>query len=564
MVDLIGVAREWIANDPDPETRAEIQQLIEEQAHGALADRFAGALTFGTAGIRGEVGGGSARMNLAVVIRTTAGLAEYLSSSSGSGPIIVGFDARPDSRRFAEAAGGVLAAADLPVLYFADYVPTPLVAFAAKHLRARAAIVITASHNPPKDNGYKVYGPNAAQIVPPVDEHIQAAIERAPGASAVPRVERAFTESSSLVRPIDLAIVDDYWTEVSDVRSRDRGSELSIVYTPLHGVGNELLARVMDAAGHGHLRTVPSQAHPDGAFPTVDFPNPEEPGALDLAYAEAESRRTDLILANDPDADRLAVSVPTGSGWQQLTGNEVGALLATYLLENAGRTPRPIVASSIVSSPILDSIAASHDALRATTLTGFKWIMHAVLSLEQAGEGRFLFGYEEALGYSVGRVVRDKDGISAAVIFSDLVADLADRGLSIPDRLAEIWSQHGLWVSTQESIKREGADGQRDIREAIARIAKRPPDDLAGESITEVVDYRSGQEERPPWLGAQDLVELRSASGRALIRPSGTEPKVKIYVDLKSELSGDPVSERRALEEKAGVAGRSIASSLGL
>ena len=564
MVDRIGEAGEWVANDPDPTTRSEIQHLIDEGAEEELAERFAGDLTFGTAGIRGEVGGGSARMNLAVVIRTTAGVADYLSSSPASGPIVIGFDARPDSRRFAEAAAGVLAAAELPVLYFADFAPTPLVAFAAKHLRAQGAIVITASHNPPKDNGYKVYGPNAAQIVPPIDEQIQEAIERAPGAIDVPRVGGAFEHSSEIVRPIDMGIIDDYWTEVSEVRSRTRGSDLSIVYTPLHGVGNDLMIRVMEAAGHGGIRPVRAQSEPDGGFPTVDFPNPEEPGALDMAYAEAASDNTDLVIANDPDADRLAVSVHSPEGWRQLTGNDVGALLASYLLEKAEKTPRPIVGSSIVSSPILDSIAAAHGAVRATTLTGFKWIMHAALALEAAGEGRFLFGYEEALGYSVGRVVRDKDGISAAVIFSDMVADLRDRGLSVPDRLAELWSEHGLWVSTQESIKREGAEGQQDIRDAVARMAEEPPTEFAGERVEEVIDYRVGEDQRPPWLGAQDLVELRSKSGRALIRPSGTEPKIKIYVDLQSALHGEPEEERKTLEERATMAARSIASSLGL
>jgi phosphomannomutase len=558
--ELRRAARHWIAGDPDPVTRAELQTLLDRGDEAALADRMGGTPAFGTAGIRGEVGAGSNRMNRAVVIRTTRGLADYLSATRpGVGPVVVGFDGRLSSRTFAEDAIGVLAAAGLPVRYFPDMAPTPLVAYAARALGASAAVVITASHNPPQDNGYKVYDANAAQIVPPIDAGIAAAIDRVGRAIDVPRAEQALGGAVDLARPVEGSLAEHYVEEVLALRppvAADRS--LRIVYTPLHGVGWRAAERVLRGAGFFDLHVVAEQAEPDGRFPTVAFPNPEEPGALDLAEALATRVGADLILANDPDADRLAVCLPRGGGWVMLTGNQVGQLLADFLLEHTEPGPVPLVVNSIVSSPMLASIAAAHGARYEATLTGFKWIANAALDLAAAEGTRFVFGYEEALGYTAGEVVRDKDGISAALLFAELTAHCRAMGKSVFDRLAGLYRRHGLWVSVQRSVVRPGPQGAAEIGAAIDLLGRRLPARLAGVEVTGVTDFREGAGQRPRWLASTPLVGLElGPAGRALVRPSGTEPKLKIYVDRRVGLAAaDDVRqvEEAALEEAGAVA----------
>jgi phosphomannomutase len=566
MTDLVERARRWTSNDPDPHTRAELASLIESGDLEELASRMDTVLEFGTAGIRGEVGAGPGRMNRAVVIRTTHGLVRFLESS-GRPPVsvVLGFDARPDSRRFAEDAAGVLAAAGVRVLFFPDLTPTPLVAYAAKHLETSAAVVITASHNPPGDNGYKVYGSDAAQIVPPMDIEIQAAIAEAPSAAEIARVDGVFAGASPIVDPVPHDILDRYWDEVSATRSRRNGSDLKLVYTPIHGVGRDILLEVMRRAGHTGVVAVPEQAEPDGSFPTVSFPNPEEPGALDLALELARSKGADLVIANDPDADRLAVVAPVAGEWRPLSGNEIGVLLGDYMLRNDPDPKTAIVTSSIVSSPMLDTIAASYQARHESTLTGFKWIVRAGLTLETETGGRYIFGYEEALGYTVGATVRDKDGISAAVLFADLVADLADSEQTVMDRLHELWRTHGLWVSGQTSIAASGPDGVTTLRAAVERLGDDPPSEVGGFSVSVVTDYRRGGAERREWLGEQALIELTlGENGRLLVRPSGTEPKLKIYVDLQEDPGDDLDAQHSDLKAKAVELGESLASALGI
>jgi phosphomannomutase len=358
-------------------------------------------------------------------------------------------------------------------------------------------------------------------------------------------------------------LFDRYWDELAATRSRTTGSSLQVVYTPIHGVGRDVVLDMMNRAGHTGLTVVPEQAEPDGTFPTVPFPNPEESGALDLALDLARRSSADLVIANDPDADRLAAVVPHDGDWRPLTGNEIGSLLGDYMLAHDPDPARAVVVSSIVSSPMLGRIASSYGAMWERTLTGFKWIVKAGLALEGSGERRFIFGYEEALGYTVGSIVRDKDGIGAAVVFTDLAADLADEGLTLMDRLHQLWEHHGLWVSAQVSITRPGPNGSESLRLAVEALADDPPKSVGGIPVTRVVDYRIGADERPAWLGEQDLVELAiGEEGRILVRPSGTEPKLKIYVDLTDEVSGDPDAQQKRLLDRAGQIGSDLEQSL--
>jgi phosphomannomutase len=560
MSDLITRAREWAAGDPDPDTRAAVEALIEAGDTEALAPLFGEPLTFGTAGIRGEVGPGPARMNRATVIRTTAGLAGYLGDTGGK-PVVVAYDARPTSATFARDTAGVLVAAGIPVVFFPTPTPTPLGAYAAKVLGAAAAVVVTASHNPPQDNGYKVYGANAAQIIPPVDVEIAERIAAAPPANRVPRLEEP--ESSELFSVAPEDVFERYRAEVEAARPQPVASDLRIVYTPVHGVGGAKVSALLAAAGHTGMLPVPEQFEPDGRFPTVKFPNPEEPGVLDLALERARNVDADLVIANDPDADRLAAAAPLAGEWRTFTGNELGVLLGDFVLSNT-TVERPITISSIVSSPMMASLAAARGARHESTLTGFKWICNAALHLEESGEGTFVFGYEEALGYSVGRVVRDKDGMSAALVLCDLAETLRRRGATLWDRLAELWSELGVWVSTQQSVTRAGPEGVKSLREAVAALAADPPAEVAGLEVTRVNDYRTGAESRPFWLGNQDLIELVFGDrGRALARPSGTEPKLKIYVDLRGEAGADPFRARVELGEEAASVAAALAERIG-
>jgi phosphomannomutase len=550
--DVITTARAWIAGDPDPETRRQLEELIDRNDLADLEDRMAGRLEFGTAGLRGQVEAGSNRMNRAVVITATWGLAQHVlaTTSADRGPVVVGRDARMSSPQFLTDTVGVLAAAGLDVAVIDGPTPTPVIAYVAKEMRASAAIVITASHNPPADNGYKAYAATAVQIVPPDDTSIAAAIDRAPAAVDVPRVDDPRSHDRVSMVPDD--VIDGYYDEVlMTVPDRPSGQGPKIVYSAMHGVGGSTLVELFRRAGFEHVVPVPEQFDPDGRFPTVALPNPEEPGAMDLANALAAATAADLVIANDPDADRLAVSLPVGDGWRQLTGNQIGVLLGDYILERTS-VPDPLVIQSIVSSPMLATLAEDRGAFYDRTLTGFKWIWNAALDRQDAGQGTFVFGYEEALGYSVGPTVRDKDGISAALAFAGMTVHAAAADESVWDRLGRLYARHGLWVSTQKSIVRTGTAGLEQIAAAMTSLQGRVPESLAGHTVTQFVDYRTGAENRPRWLGNTDLVEYTLGdAGRALIRPSGTEPKIKIYVDLRGDAGPDWMTAEVGLLERA-------------
>lgn len=568
MTDLIERTRAWIAADPDPTTRAQLEALIDGGHLDELGERMNGSLVFGTAGLRAAVEAGSNRMNRAVVIRTTRGIGDYLIDRYGgvpSRPVVIGKDARLSSPQFMEDAIGVLTAAGFEVRFWEGETPTPVVAYGATALGACAAIVITASHNPAADNGYKVYDANGAQIVPPVDSLIAAAIDRVGPANEVPMMTG---EQASNSRPIERATYDDYQADIARLRVSGGGEgNLRIVYTPMHGVGWQSVRAALRAAGYEDLHPVPEQVEPDGHFPTAPFPNPEEPGALDLATGLADRLGADIVLANDPDADRLAVALPSESGWANLTGNQIGVLLADYVLAHHTGTRVPLVINSIVSSPMLADIAAAYSARFETTLTGFKWIANAAMDIEQAGEAEFVFGYEEALGYTVGPVVRDKDGVSAALVFADLAAECRRQGVTVRDKLADLYRRFGLWTSTQMSLVRPGSAGQAEIEAAMERLRHDHPKTLGGARVVAVTDYRDGAENRPRWLPASALVVFdMDDGGRILVRPSGTEPKLKIYVDGRAAVpkGHDLVDLEAALFRAGEQAASDLASFLGL
>ena len=462
---------------------------------------------------------------------------------------------------------GVLAAAGFSVRYFEVPTPTPLVAFAARRLEAAAAVVVTASHNPPQDNGYKVYAKNGAQIVPPDDVLIASEIEKSVAAALIPRIRWSAVADSDLCSSLDpYSVFSQYVDAMARPRADRSLAPLRIVYTPLHGVGGWYTTELLESAGHDVVPVL-SQFEPDGAFPTVDFPNPEEPGAMDEAFAIAErDAAIDLIVANDPDADRLAVAVPTGDGWQSLTGNQVGVLLADWSLD--GTQTRPLVLNSIVSSPMLGKLATARNATWAITLTGFKWIWNAALDLAEDGH-EFVMGYEEALGYSVGPAVRDKDGMSTALVFADMAADAKARGMSVTDRLAMLYAELGVWASAQHSVRFEGAGGMEQVGSLLEELASSPPTDLDGIAVTGVVDYRQGAAERPRYLGATPLIDLNlGEAGRCLIRPSGTEPKLKIYVDLTEVAvdsgSAEILAAESRLRDRAATVARAAAAAMGM
>ncbi len=556
--DLERRVRDFVDGDPDPTTRAELLALLEGGNERELSDRMAGPLAFGTAGLRGVLGAGESRMNRAVILRTTFGLATYLRatlSDAASRGVVVGYDGRRMSREFAEDTARVLAAAGVRAFLFPALGPTPLTAFAAGRLRAACAVMVTASHNPPEYNGYKVYWENGAQIIPPHDAGIAADIARAPRAKDVPVLELPVAHRRGLLEEVGDDVVDAYVDEVARLSHDARGRELvRVVYTPLHGTGGELTPRVLRRFGFDAVHVVEEQRAPDGEFPTVRFPNPEEKGAMDLAFRDARAHQATLVLANDPDADRLAVAVPDGrGGYRQLTGNEVGVLLGEYLLRRSTAARRLAIAS-IVSSPMLGVICEKLGVAYEETLTGFKWIANRAIA--RAKEDTFVFGYEEALGYTVGELVRDKDGVSAAALFAELSAVAAAEGRSVLDELERLFRTYGLFVSAQHNVTRTGAEGAAEIRATMSRLRASLPSSLAGMPIVATRDLQTGLRTAgsttfPIDLPRSDVLVLDLPRGtRVIARPSGTEPKIKYYFDLSVDIAeGEELASARIRAE---------------
>lgn len=540
MERLLSLARAWLEEDPDPETRDELSALIEECAdadEGAcdtcsqLADRFDGTLQFGTAGLRGELGAGPNRMNRVVVTRAASGLARYLiDTGHAEEPVVIGYDARKNSDVFARDTAEVMTGAGLRAMVLPRPLPTPVLAFAIRYLGACAGVMVTASHNPPRDNGYKVYLGDGSQITPPADAEIAARIAEVEQFGAVPRG----TEWETL----DDSILDAYLERAVDVLDPNGPRELRAVSTALHGVGGSVLAEAFARAGFARPIAVPEQQDPDPTFRTVSFPNPEEPGAIDLALALAERSGADLVIANDPDADRCAAAAPIGPGgaWRMLRGDEVGSLLGSYIAqrrdaEAAGADedwPR-LFATTIVSSTLLGKIAARHGIEYRETLTGFKWLSKL--------EG-LTFAYEEALGYCVDPGgVRDKDGISAALLIAELAASLKAQGRTLGDELERLAADYGRHATDQLSLR---VDDLSDIAKMMESLRSAPPEELAGIAVSRIDDLEAGSAQLPPTDGLRYTLD---GGTRVVIRPSGTEPKLKCYLEVVTRGSAQEAAE---------------------
>jgi phosphomannomutase len=505
---LIAQANAWLAEDPDAETREELAKLIEAGDVTELAARFGGTLQFGTAGLRGELGAGPLRMNRSVVIRTAAGLAAYLKKHGHEhGLVVIGYDARHKSADFARDTAAVMTGAGLRAAVLPRPLPTPVLAHAIRHLGAAAGVEVTASHNPPRDNGYKVYLGDGSQIVPPADADIAAEIDAIRSLGDIPRPATGW-------ETLDDSVLDAYLARTDAVLAENSPRTARTVYTAMHGVGKDVLLAAFARAGFPEPVLVAEQAQPDPDFPTVAFPNPEEPGAMDLAFAKARETGPDLVIANDPDADRCAVAVKDGEDWRMLRGDEVGALLAAHLVR---RGATGTFAESIVSSSLLGRIAEKAGLPYEETLTGFKWIARV--------EG-LRYGYEEALGYCVDPDgVRDKDGITAALLVTELASELKERNQTLLDLLDDLAVEHGLHATDQLSVRVEDLSV---IADAMRRLREQPPTELAGLPITRSEDLTRGTDRLPPTDGLRYTLD----GARVVVRPSGTEPKLKCYLEV--------------------------------
>ncbi|MFF8676712.1 phospho-sugar mutase [Streptomyces sp. NPDC015237] len=526
--DLLARAKAWLAEDPDADTRAELAKLIDAEDHAELTARFSGTLQFGTAGLRGELGAGPMRMNRSVVIRAAAGLAAYLRSQGHTdGLVVIGYDARHKSEDFARDTAAVMTGAGLRAAVLPRPLPTPVLAFAIRHLGAVAGVEVTASHNPPRDNGYKVYLGDGSQIVPPADAGIAAEIDAVASLHDVPRPTTGW-------QTLGDDVLDAYLARTDAVLSPDSPRTARTVYTAMHGVGKDTLLAAFARAGFPSPALVTEQADPDPDFPTVAFPNPEEPGAMDLAFARARETAPDLIIANDPDADRLAVAVQDATDdWRMLRGDEVGALLAAHLVT---RGAQGTFAESIVSSSLLGRIAEKADRPHVETLTGFKWI---------ARVDGIRYGYEEALGYCVDpEGVRDKDGITAALLITELASTLKEEGRTLLDLLDDLAVEHGLHATDQLSVRVEDLSL---ISAAMDRLRRQPPTHLAGLPVTDAEDLTRGTAKLPPTDGLRYTLD----GARVIVRPSGTEPKLKCYLEVVvpvGEHAGLPAARAKATD----------------
>jgi phosphomannomutase len=537
-MDLIERANDWLSQDPDPATRDELQALIDAGDTDALQDRFAERLQFGTAGLRGALGAGPNRMNRVIVAQAAAGLAAYLLEHGDSPSVVVGYDARHNSDVFARDTAEIMEGAGVHAYLLPTHLPTPVLAFAIRHLGCSAGVMVTASHNPPEDNGYKVYLEDSSQIVPPADADISAAIDAVGRVDEMPRSDAYETLGPEVAEAYVEAVV---------ALPQDGPREIVAVYTPMHGVGRDTLVEAVSRAGFPPLHVVREQGDPDPDFPTVAFPNPEEPGAMDLALKLASSYTADLIVANDPDADRCAVGVRDGESFRMLTGDQVGVLLADFLLR---RGVEGTYGSSIVSSDLLGRQAAAYGQPWEQTLTGFKWLGKIPT---------LVFGYEEALGYSVAPdIARDKDGVSAIITVLEMAAELKAEGRSLIDRLDDIYREHGLHGTSQLSVR---VDDLTIISRAMDVLRTSPPTVLGGLDVSSVDDLADGYNGLPP----TDGIRLGLDGGaRIIARPSGTEPKLKCYIEVVIPVTESIQEARDTADQQIAAIKTDLAAALGI
>jgi len=508
----------WIADDPDPATAQELVDLLARGDETTLRKYFSGFLQFGTAGLRGPIGPGPSCMNRAVVGRAAAGIAAYMKKR-GMNSVVIGRDARYGSEDYTFETAEIMSGAGMKVLILPRPLPTPVLAFATSHFKCDIGIMVTASHNPPQDNGYKVYiGPvadginyAASQIINPTDGFIAADISAISSLNSQPR--------GSEWTILDDEVVDEYIKRTSALAPRP--SDIKVVYTAMHGVGTETVKKVFTQAGFHNLITVDQQCTPDPDFPTVAFPNPEEPGAIDLALAKAREVSADLVIANDPDADRCAAAINDPLvGWRMLRGDEIGVILGEWI---ARTHPEGTFGNSIVSSSALRKICAHYGVKFQEVLTGFKWLA----KIEDLA-----FGYEEAIGYSVdSRTVNDKDGISAAIFLAQIATDLARDGLTLSDLLNEVWSRHGFHGTEQISIR---VSDMSSIARHLNSLRQSPPREIAGRAVKSIDDLAAPQDGLPPTDGLRIWLE---GDIRVIVRPSGTEAKMKCYIEVVTESS---------------------------
>ena len=520
METLFTTAQNWLNQDPDQETRAELEQLIAEakagkaDAQAELANRFNGRLQFGTAGLRGRLQAGSMGMNRVLVAQAAGGLAEYLKGYDKEPSIVIGYDGRKNSDVFARDTAEIMAGAGIKAYLLPRKLPTPVLAYAIQYFDTTAGVMVTASHNPPEDNGYKVYLGKAnggGQIVSPADKEIAALIDKvaAGNIADLPRSQN-FTVLSD-------EIVDAYIAKTASL-AKEPACDINYVYTAMHGVGYEVLSKTLAKAGLPQPHVVAEQVWPDGTFPTVNFPNPEEKGALDLAIEVAKKHNTEFIIANDPDADRLAVALPDAEGnWKPLHGNVIGCYLGWYLAKQYhAQGKKGVLACSLVSSPALAEIAKKYGFDSEETLTGFKYIGKV---------NGLLFGFEEALGYLVDPdKVRDKDGISAAIVFLDLVRSLKKEGKTLADYAADFTKEFGAYVSGQISIR---VSDLSEIGKLMSALRHNPPAEVGGFKVATFLDHTKTDRQ------SDILVFVLENGSRLIARPSGTEPKIKFYLDAR-------------------------------
>ncbi|MGO2081889.1 phospho-sugar mutase [Glutamicibacter arilaitensis] len=552
-IQLLDAAGKWAAQDPDPQTQEELQLLIQRVTEGdALAfedisERFSGVLEFGTAGLRAELGAGPMRMNRVVVMRTAAGIARFLSEQANgqyTPKVVIGFDARFNSDVFAQDSAGVFAAAGFEVLLMPSALPTPVLAWAVREFSAEAGVMVTASHNPPRDNGYKVYvggritdaSGRGAQIVSPIDAQIASLIDHEQPVAQIPRALSGWQVLPAIGTEgdIEAAYLASIHPIIDAPNELDAARKnLRIVVSAMHGVGGHTMRQALLNAGFPDVHMVAEQEHPDPLFPTVKFPNPEEPGAIDLSLELARKVGADLVIANDPDADRCAAAILDGDAWRMLRGDEVGWLLGDQVSKTMPEGKK--LANSIVSSRMLAAIAKDAGREHEETLTGFKWISR----VEDLG-----YGYEEALGYCVApELVRDKDGISAGIVLADLAAQLKADGSTISVRLDELAAKHGVHVTDQLSLR---FTDLAQIPVLMDKIRKSAPASLGGSDVSEVTDLSEGTEKLP----ATNAMVLHTFAGaRVIVRPSGTEPKLKCYLETiepVDDLADVPEARKRA------------------